>query len=94
MPTLRPDGLTHDQRRARRPATDKPLRRSREHRLIGGVCGGIAEFVNADPRTVRLVYLLSALPSLGFTLVGYFLLWLLIPGAPAGSTAESAEAAG
>jgi len=61
---------------------------------VGGVCGGIAEFVNAEPRTVRVIYLLSALPSLGFTLVGYFLLWLLIPGTPAGRTGDSAEAAG
>ncbi len=94
MPTLRPDGLTHDQRRARRPATDRPLRRSREHRLVGGVCGGIAEFVNADPKTVRLIYALSAIPSLGFTLAGYFLLWALIPGATAGGTSGPAEAPG
>lgn len=75
------DALLHDQRRARRPDSDRPLRRSRDERVLGGVCGGIAEFVGAAPRTVRVVYALSALPSLGFTAVGYLLLWLLIPAA-------------
>ncbi len=53
--------------------------------MIAGVCGGIAEFIGAKPRTVRIVYALSALPSLGFTLVGYLLLWLLIPASPSAS---------
>lgn len=47
--------------------------------MLGGVCGGIAEFVDVAPRTVRIVYALSALPSLGMTAVGYLLLWWLIP---------------
>lgn len=75
----RPDALLHDERRGRRPATDRALRRSRAHRVLGGVCGGIAEFVDVAPRTVRIVYALSALPSLGMTAVGYLLLWWLIP---------------
>lgn len=75
----RPDALLHDERRGRRPATDRALRRSRTHRVLGGVCGGIAEFVGVAPSTVRIVYAFSALPSLGMTAVGYLLLWWLIP---------------
>ena len=33
---------------------NKRLYRSRENRMIGGVCGGIAEFFGIDPTLVRL----------------------------------------
>lgn len=56
---------------------------------MAGVCGGVAEFVGARPRTVRVVYLLTVPPSLGFTLVGYLLLWALIP--PASASLASAQ---
>jgi len=75
----RPDALVHDERRGRRPTTDRALRRSRSQRVLAGVCGGIAEFVGVSPSTVRVVYALSAIPSLGMTAVGYLLLWWLIP---------------
>lgn len=73
------DALPHDQRRARRPLTDRRLRRSRTDRLLGGVCGGIADFIGTRSLYVRLVYLLSVLVSLGATAAGYLLLWLIIP---------------
>lgn len=72
--------LAHDQRRARRPYTDRRFTRSRSDRVLGGVCGGIGAFVGVRSRNVRLVYLLSVVVSLGATAVGYLLLWLLIPG--------------
>lgn len=68
--------------RQRRPTPARPLRRSREQRVLGGICGGIAEVVGGAPRTVRMVFALSALPSFGLTFVGYLLLWALIPSAP------------
>ena len=55
------------------------LSRSREHRLIAGVCGGIAEQLGWSPLLVRVVYVL--LPFLG--VVAYVVLWILLPLAPA-----------
>lgn len=78
-----PHALAHDQRRARKPFTDRAFRRSRSDRLVGGVCGGIAAFIGASSTSVRLVYALSVLLSVGTTGVGYLLLWLLIPAEPA-----------
>lgn len=76
------DGLLHDQRRARRPNTTVPLQRSRTQRVLAGVCGGIAEYVDAAPATVRAVFLVTLVPSIGVTGLGYLLLWWLLPVAP------------
>ena len=73
------DPLLHDQRRARRPSGASALRRSREHRWLGGIAGGIASFTGAPVAAVRWVIALSVPLSLGITAVGYGLLWLLIP---------------
>ena len=75
----RRDTLLHDQRRARRPNKPGRLTRSRGNRVVAGIMGGIAEYVDANPRTVRILFALS-LPLSGFiTLLGYLLLWLLLP---------------
>ena len=57
------------------------LYRSRQHRMIGGVCGGIAERFGWDPTLVRLVFVLSIfLP--GPQILAYLILWLVIPLEP------------
>lgn len=76
------DPLSHEHRRARRPlGATKPLQRSREQRMLAGVCGGIAEFTGARPAWVRAIWVLSLIPSLGITGLAYPLLWLLLPRA-------------
>lgn len=80
--TARPyaHALGHDQRRARKPYTDRRFTRSSTDKVLGGVCGGIAAFTGISSRKVRIVYAISAVVSIGTTAVGYPLLWLLIPG--------------
>ena len=73
------DGLQHDQRRARRPNTSLRLHRSGSQRWLAGVCGGIAEYVDAAPSLVRALFLLSLIPSIGVTGLGYLVLWWLLP---------------
>ncbi|MBA2667422.1 MAG: PspC domain-containing protein [Trueperaceae bacterium] len=73
------DALRHDQRRARRPASSRAFVRPRIGRRLGGVALGIARFVGADVRVVRSLWLLSLPLSLGLTLPGYLVLWLLLP---------------
>lgn len=81
-PAAYPSALGHGQRRARTPYTDRRLTRSKDDRLLGGVCGGVAAFVGTSGTTVRLLYVLSVLLSVGTTAVGYLLLWLLLPAPP------------
>jgi phage shock protein C len=61
-----------------------PLRRSRRHRLIAGVCGGLAEWLGWDPTLVRVLYVVVSILSVAFPgLLVYVVLWLVIPEAPA-----------
>ena len=57
----------------------RPLRRSRRHRIVAGVCGGFAEWLGWRPLLVRVLFvLIGALPFLSGILI-YVVLWLVIP---------------
>jgi phage shock protein C len=61
-----------------------PLRRSRRHRLIAGVCGGLAEWLGWDPTLVRVLYVVVSILSAAFPgLLVYVVLWLVMPEAAA-----------
>jgi len=75
----RTDPLAHQQRRARRPTGAAPLRRSAHDRRLGGVAGGVAAFVGANPRWVRALFVLVAVLSLGIGVPVYLALWWLLP---------------
>ena len=56
----------------------KKLRRSQD-RVIGGVCGGLAEYFGFDPTVVRVVYALLTFFT-GFSGIPvYLILWLVMP---------------
>jgi phage shock protein C len=57
-----------------------PLRRSRQHRMIAGVCGGLAAWLGWDVTLVRVLYVAVSLLSAAFPgLLAYLILWLLMP---------------
>jgi phage shock protein C len=62
----------------------KRLYRSREEKMIGGVCGGIAEYFDIDPTLVRAVWVAITLLA-GFGIVLYLILWVLVPLRPPGA---------
>ena len=55
------------------------LFRPRDDRILAGVCSGLAHRFGAEPRTVRLLFLLSCLIP-GPQAFLYLLLWIIIPG--------------
>ena len=65
--------------------TAKKLYRSREQRMISGVCGGIGTYFNTDPTIIRLAgVLLSFFFSLGFGgVLAYIICAVIIPEEPA-----------
>ncbi len=58
-----------------------PLRRSKQDRMLAGVCGGLGEFFGIAPIWFRLAFIIATLPG-GVPGIGlYLLLWLIIPNA-------------
>ncbi len=54
------------------------LERSRTNRVISGVCGGIAEYLDIDATFVRVVMVILAFPF-GVGILIYFVLLFLMP---------------
>jgi phage shock protein C len=59
----------------------KRLYRSRTHRIIAGVCSGIADYTNIDPTIVRLLWLLVSL-FWGAGIIAYIIAVIIIPEEP------------
>ena len=68
----------------------KRLFRSRTDVMLGGVCGGLAKYLNVDPTVVRLVFvLLFFIGGGGFWI--YLVLWFITPVEPSSSLAAVVE---
>lgn len=59
----------------------KKLYRSRNNRMIAGVCAGIGKYFNIDPTVIRLVFIVLSLAVLPGILL-YIIAWILMPEEP------------
>lgn len=59
----------------------KRLYRSGKERVLGGVCGGVAEYLNIDPTIVRLLWILFIF-AFGAGIIFYLIAWLIMPRNP------------
>ena len=60
--------------------SNNPLVRSPQNRLLGGVCGGIAQWLGWDATAVRILYVVVSVVSAAFPgVIVYLALWLLMP---------------
>ena len=55
------------------------LRRSRNDRLVAGVCGGLGEFFGLSPFWFRLAFLIALIPGGVPGLLLYALIWIIVP---------------
>ena len=60
---------------------NKKLYRSRDNRMVGGVCAGLAKYFELDPTLVRLG--MVVLMVLGGGILIYIIAWLIVPEEPA-----------
>ena len=60
------------------PPPPRRLERSTDDRVIGGVCSGIARYLNLDPTLVRLLVAVLTL-TMGFPIVLYLVALFLMP---------------
>lgn len=59
----------------------KRLYRSRNDRMIGGVCGGLGKFLDIDPTIIRVVVAMLTFPFPA-TILAYFIMLLVVPEEP------------
>jgi phage shock protein C len=59
----------------------KRLFRSRNERMLGGVCGGFGKYMNMDPVLIRLIWAVLFFFG-GIGLLFYILCWIIIPEEP------------
>ncbi|MCD6355929.1 MAG: PspC domain-containing protein [Anaerolineaceae bacterium] len=59
----------------------KRLYRSKDDRMISGVCAGLAEYIDIDPTIVRLLFVLGLFAG-GATFWAYLIMTLVIPEEP------------
>jgi len=59
-----------------------PLHLSNKHRIIAGVCGGIADWLGWSPTVVRIAYVLLSICSAAFPgIIVYIVIWIVAPRA-------------
>lgn len=61
--------------------SNKVLRRSRSERMLSGVSGGIAEYLNVDTTLVRLGWVGLTFITGGAAIIGYIVAWVVMPEA-------------
>ena len=61
---------------------EKKLYKIEEGKLLDGVCGGIAKYMDTDATIIRLIWALACFASLGLGLLGYIAAALIIPAEP------------
>ncbi len=59
------------------PEGPKRLKRSND-KMIAGVCGGLANYLDIDPTLVRLAFALVAIFG-GAGILAYLIMWIIIP---------------
>ncbi len=62
---------------------NRRLYRSRTDSMIGGVAAGLADYLNADPALVRIVWAILVVVTGGAALVVYIVAWIVVPEGPA-----------
>ena len=62
------------------PQTSRRIYRSRDDRIIGGVAGGVADYLAVDPVLVRLAFVALMFAGIGILL--YLVAWVIVPEEP------------
>ena len=65
----------------------KRLYRSKNERMLGGVCGGLGEHLDVDPTVIRLIWVIVTVLSFGTGIIVYILAWIIIPEEDTGGAA-------
>jgi phage shock protein PspC (stress-responsive transcriptional regulator) len=72
---------------------NRRLYRSRRDSVLGGVAGGVADYLDVDPAIVRIIWAVLGVVTGGFFVLLYIVMWIVVPEAPAVAPPGAASAA-
>jgi phage shock protein C len=55
------------------------LYRSDQDRVLGGICGGLGEYLDADPNIIRILAVVFTIAALGTGVIVYIASWIILP---------------
>ena len=64
---------------AAQPTGRSHLARSRNDRMLTGVCGGFAEYTGFDANLIRILLVAATVLGFGSPIIVYVAAWLLLP---------------
>lgn len=73
------EGADHDDATEELPQRPKRLYALRDGAIIGGVANGLAAYLNVDVTIIRILFVVFAFISIGFAILVYLLLMLVLP---------------
>jgi phage shock protein PspC (stress-responsive transcriptional regulator) len=47
--------------------------------MLGGICGGLGDYLDVDPVVIRLVWVVLTLFTWGIGLLAYCIAWIIVP---------------
>jgi phage shock protein PspC (stress-responsive transcriptional regulator) len=91
--TGKPEGHSATKKQTQKaPHAERRLYRDEDNAILGGVCAGIAAYLEVDPTWVRIAFVVLMFFGFGLIIPIYIILWLIVP--PASTTAEKLEMRG
>jgi len=69
----------------------KRLYRSFNNKMLGGICGGLAEYFDVDPSVIRVLAVISLFVSGGISILVYIVAWIIIPMNEAGEVSAAKQ---
>ncbi len=70
-----------NERHPTRPNRNR-LYRDKHHAILAGVCAGLADWTGVNRTALRLIVILLAIPFTAVMVVGYLVMWILVPKRP------------
>src|SRR6185436_9607641 len=61
------------------PKKKRRLYRDTSDKFIGGVCSGVAAYLNVDPAIVRILFAIITFGGFGLGFLAYIILWIVLP---------------
>lgn len=61
---------------------EKKLYRSRDNRVLTGLCGGIGEYFGVDPTIIRITAVIFEFLTAGLLIIVYLIIALIVPKVP------------